>query len=118
MPNAIQGNYAEFRVKREDGESFVAAVGIIGESACCRLCRTRHNRHSFAVGALLRWYRSGVDVQTQLLFLATYMGHVSVLSTYYYLHFIEPLASLASARFARRYGSLVSPLHKPKGAHQ
>ena len=83
-----------------------------------RLPRTHDFRHSFAVGALLRWYRSGVDVQTQLPFLATYMGHVSVLSTYYYLHFIEPLASLASARFARRYGSLVSPLHKPKGAHQ
>ena len=45
------------------------------------------------------------------------MGHVSVLSTYYYLHFIEPLASLASARFAERYGSLVSHLHKLKGAH-
>jgi len=65
-------------------------------------------RHSFAVNALLRWYRSGVDVQTQLPLLAAYMGHASISSTAYYLHFIEPLRSLASTRFAERYGSLIT----------
>jgi hypothetical protein len=35
------------------------------------------------------------------------MGHVSVLSTYYYLSFIEPLATLASTSFAARYGGLI-----------
>jgi hypothetical protein len=47
MPNAIQEESAESRAGREDGESYVAGVGIIGESACWRLCRARHNRHSF-----------------------------------------------------------------------
>ena len=40
---------------------------------------------------LLRWYRQGLDVQTKLPLLATYMGHVSIVSTAYYLPFVEPL---------------------------
>jgi integrase len=80
-----------------------------------RLPRTHDARHSFAVNALLRWYRSGVDVQSKLPFLAAYMGHVSIVSTYHYLHFVEPLASQASARFAQCYGSLVNDLRKAKG---
>src|SRR2546429_2044558 len=62
--------------------------------------RTHDFRHGFALAALLRWYRAGVDVQTKLPSLATYMGHVSIVSTAYYLHFVEPLAAAASARFA------------------
>ena len=64
-------------------------------------------RHTFAVHALVRWYRTGADVQAKLPLLATYMGHVSIVSTAYYLTFIEPLRALASARFAHRYGALV-----------
>jgi integrase/recombinase XerD len=43
-----------------------------------RLPRLHDMRHSFAVNALLRWYRTGVDIQTKLPRLATYMGHVSI----------------------------------------
>jgi integrase len=64
-------------------------------------------RFSFAVNALLRWYRNGVDVQSRLPFLAAYMGHVSIVSTYHYLRFIAPLATLASSVFAASYGDLV-----------
>jgi integrase len=79
------------------------------------LPRIHDFRHSFAVNAMLRWYRSGVEVQSKLPFLSAYMGHVSIVSTYYYLHFIEPLGSLASARFASHYGALVSLPAKRKG---
>ena len=65
-------------------------------------------RHGFAVNALLRWYRAGVDVQAKLPFLATYMGHVSIVSTAYYLQFVEPLAAAASARFGDHCGDLVA----------
>ena len=40
------------------------------------LPRTHDFRHGFAHAVLLRWYRAGVDVQTKLPSLATYMGHV------------------------------------------
>jgi len=67
-------------------------------------------RHSFAVNALLRWYRAGANVEAKLPLLATYLGHGSALSTHYYLHFIEPLRTAANERFAKHYGGLVSPL--------
>lgn len=67
-------------------------------------------RHSFAVNALVRWYRADVDVRTKLPFLAAYLGHVSIFSTYYYLHFVEPLRALASQRFDDSYGGLIIPL--------
>jgi len=72
-----------------------------------RLPRTHDFRHSMAVNALLRWYRAGVDVHAKLPLLATYMGHVSILSTQHYLHFVDDLASSASARFAEHCGGLV-----------
>ena len=85
-------------------------VGMFGESARCRLCRYRHNRHSFAVNALMRWYREGADVETKLPLLATCLGHGSALSTHHYLHFIEPLRTATSERFAQHYGALINPL--------
>jgi integrase/recombinase XerD len=74
------------------------------------LPRIHDLRHSFAVNALLRWYRDGADVDAKLPLLATYLGHGSAVSTHYYLHFIEPLRTAASERFANRYGELVYPL--------
>lgn len=70
-------------------------------------------RHSFAVHALLRWYQAGEDVQAKLPLLAIYMGHVSIVSTQYYLKLTEPLVSAASERFAKRYASLIVPLPIP-----
>jgi integrase len=64
-------------------------------------------RHSFAVQALARWYRNDEDVQTHLPRLALYMGHVSIVSTAYYLHFIPEVAALASERFGRHYAHLL-----------
>jgi integrase len=63
-------------------------------------------RHTFAVHALLRWYRNGDDVQTKLPFLSIYMGHVSIVSTEYYLRYVEPLASSASNLFEKHYGGI------------
>ena len=73
-----------------------------------QLPRTHDFRHAFAVNALLRWYRAGLDVQAKLPFLAAYMGHVSIVSTAYYLQFVEPLADMASARFADHCGALIA----------
>lgn len=64
-------------------------------------------RHSFAVQALLRWYRDGADVQSCLPKLAMYMGHQSIVSTAYYLHWIPEVAQTASNQFERRFGHLI-----------
>lgn len=83
-----------------------------------RLPRIHDFRHAFAVNALLRWYRAGADVETKLPLLATYLGHGSALSTHHYLHFIEPLRTAASERFASHYGQLVAPMPVKKGARR
>lgn len=64
-------------------------------------------RHSFAVGALLRWYREGGDVQANLPKLAMYMGHVSAASTAYYLRHMPAVVEQASERFGRSYEQIV-----------
>jgi integrase len=71
--------------------------------------RLHDMRHSFAVNALLRWYRTGEDVQAKLPLLSTYLGHVSVVSTHYYLTFIEELRCEASTRFYQHCGNVVRP---------
>lgn len=80
-----------------------------------RLPRVHDLRHSFAVHALWRWYQTGVDVRSKLPLLATYMGHVSIHSTEYYLPFIEVLASEASERFAAHYSALITPWAEREG---
>jgi integrase len=74
--------------------------------------RVHDFRHSCAVNVLIRWYRAGLDVQAKLPLLATWLGHVSKFSTYYYLHFVEDLRSLANSRFTESYGSLVAPFEE------
>jgi integrase/recombinase XerD len=64
-------------------------------------------RHVFALQALLRWYRADLDVQSNLPKLAMYMGHVSIVSTAYYLKWIPEIAEAASARFERHCGRLL-----------
>lgn len=78
-------------------------------TATGKLPRLHDMRHAFAVRALIRWYKNGKDVQAKLPMLSTYMGHISIVSTQYYLHFIDELMGVASDRFVKRYSSLVTP---------
>jgi integrase/recombinase XerD len=55
-------------------------------------------RHRFAVNTLLQWYRSDTDVNRHLLELATYLGHVHVTDTYWYLSATPELLQLAARR--------------------
>ena len=55
-------------------QRFAQLAGIRPRSANCRP-RVHDLRHSFAVRTLLGWYRDGVDVQSRLPLLSTYMGH-------------------------------------------
>jgi len=82
------------------------AAGVRGWDG--RRPRIHDMRHSFAIQCLLRWYREGADVQSQLPKLAMYMGHVSIVSTAYYLRWIPELAQAASERFEASYGELVA----------
>jgi integrase/recombinase XerD len=82
---------------------FTRLVRIIGLKPRAARCRPRlHDlRHSFAVTALLDWYRAGVDVQARLPWLSTYMGHVEPSSTYHYLSAAPELLQLAARRLGQ-----------------
>lgn len=57
-------------------------------------------RHHFACANIMRWSEEGKDVQAMLPYLMRYMGHVSLESTYYYVHLIPdyfPQYSLAAS---------------------
>jgi site-specific recombinase XerD len=56
-------------------------------------------RHAFAVHRLVSWYRQGANVQKLLPQLATYLGHVNISSTQWYLTMTPELLSQASLRF-------------------
>jgi integrase len=61
--------------------------------------RLHHLRHSFAVGTLLRWYRSGINPQSRLIYLSAFLGHVSPESTAVYLKIVTELLYEANCRF-------------------
>ena len=69
-------------------------------------------RHSFAVGCLLRWYRQGVDPQTRLCQLSTFMGHVDPTSTAVYLTITPQLLAEANHRFENFARQLWSELSR------
>lgn len=60
-------------------------------------------RHRFAVETLLGWYRLGEDAQRLLPVLSTYLGHVHVSDTYWYLSAHPQLMRLAVDRMERRW---------------
>lgn len=60
--------------------------------------RVHDLRHTFAVTTLINWHRAGVNVQSHLPVLSTYLGHSSPEATYWYLQAVPELLGLAAAR--------------------
>jgi integrase/recombinase XerD len=61
-------------------------------------------RHRFAVTVLTQWYQAGIDPQRHMPVLSTFLGHVYVQGTYWYLSGAPELMTLAMARLERRWG--------------
>ncbi|WP_125617094.1 tyrosine-type recombinase/integrase [Specibacter cremeus] len=57
-------------------------------------------RHSFAVQTLIDAHRQGADVDARIAVLATYLGHVDPLNTYWYLSASPELMSVVRDRMA------------------
>ncbi len=95
------------------GRTFRHLFNILNfKTAAGSLPRLHDVRHSFGTHALLRWYHEGADVQAKLPYLSIYMGHVSIVSTQYYLRFIDEIVGSASERFAKNYSSMITVSHK------
>lgn len=94
---------------RQIWQHLCLSVGVVDERG--RPPRLHDMRHSFAINALQRWYAQGEDAQARLPHLAAYMGHVSPVSTYYYLQLTPQLRDAASQRFH----TLCAPLFQHGG---
>jgi len=64
--------------------------------------RLQDMRHRFAARTLIHWYRAGLDVERELPKLSTYLGHVHVNDTYWYLEAVPELLQLATERLIHR----------------
>ena len=58
-------------------------------------------RHRFAVQTLVRWHQAGIEVESRLPQLATYLGHARVSHTYWYLTATPELLQAAARRLDR-----------------
>jgi integrase/recombinase XerD len=83
----------------------VECAGIAPRSAHCRP-RIHDLRHSFAIRTMLDWYRAGVDVESRLPLLSTYLGHFAPSTTYWYLSAAPELFALVARRLERASGVL------------
>ena len=64
-------------------------------------------RHRFAIETLLRWYRNGEQVSRRMPVLSTYLGHVNVSGTYWYLDSTPELMAAASKLIEARWKGVV-----------
>jgi len=60
--------------------------------------RLQDIRHTFATRRLVEWYRAGLDVDRLMPRLATYLGHVHMAETYWYIQAVPELLRLATER--------------------
>ena len=63
--------------------------------------RIHDMRHSMVSHRMREWYRSGVNVQSKLPYLATYLGHKDIRSTLVYLNITPELLQEAAERFRK-----------------
>jgi integrase len=77
-------------------------IGIRSPGAHCGP-RLHDFRHRFAIETLLRWYRTGEDVERRLPVLSTYLGHAQVTDTYWYLSCTPELMAAAGKRLEQRW---------------
>ena len=76
-----------------------------------RLPRIHDFRHTFAVRRLLRWYDEDVDINRKIASLSSYLGHVKVSDTYWYLTAVPDLLAKPAARFEHFAGSIKARKH-------
>jgi len=65
-------------------------------------------RHGFAVLRLLSWYESDADLGAKLPLLATYLGHIGMVTSQVYLHMTRDLVGEVIRREMNHFGDLIT----------
>jgi len=77
---------------------FAAELRIIPRGGH-RYIRVHDLRHTFICRRLMLWQENGTDVDNAMMTLSTYVGHVNLGDTYWYLQAVPELMAVAGARF-------------------
>ncbi len=85
----------------------VLADAHIAKVSAGKGLRLHDLRHAYAVHRMVLWYEQGADLGAQLPILATYLGHVGLSSSQYYLRLTEDLLGGILNRYQARFGHLI-----------
>jgi integrase/recombinase XerD len=80
------------------GRHVIRRAGINKDSDRCGP-RFHSLRHTFVAHRMMVWYREGINPQSRLPYLATYLGHRDIHSTLVYLTITEDVLQQANPRF-------------------
>lgn len=95
------GNQLNLNAARRTFHQLLCQIGLHGHQKCHPHL---HNlRHRFAVKTLENWYRQGDHPERLLPVLSTYLGHVCIADTYWYLEASPGLMTEAMRRLERRW---------------
>ena len=92
------GEALGYRAVRRAWLRMTADVGIVPRGGH-RFIRIHDLRHTFICRRLMLWQTEGADIDNAMLALSTYVGHVNLGDTYWYLKDVPELMALAGGRF-------------------
>ncbi|MGC1650110.1 MAG: tyrosine-type recombinase/integrase [Candidatus Sulfotelmatobacter sp.] len=81
-------------------ERLRADLGWVSRGSC-PAPRIHDLRHSFICRRVMLWHQHGTDIDNAMLALSTYVGHVAVTYTYWYLTGVPELMAVAGQKFER-----------------
>jgi integrase/recombinase XerD len=96
----LTGEALAYREVLRGWKQLTLRLGIVprGEHSSVRL----HDlRHTFICRRLLEWQAHGTDIDGAMLMLSTYVGHVNLRDTYWYIEAVPELMALAGDRFEK-----------------
>jgi len=92
------GHALGYRAVRRAWLRLTTDVGIVPRGGH-RFIRIHDLRHTFICRRLMLWQTDGADIDNAMLALSTYVGHVNLGDTYWYLQAVPELMALAGDRF-------------------
>ena len=92
------GEALGYRAVRRAWLRLTGDLGIVPRGGH-RFIRIHDLRHTFICRRLMLWQENGTDVDNAMMALSTYVGHVNLGDTYWYLQAVPELIAVAGARF-------------------
>ncbi len=92
------GDALRYTAVRQAWMRLTADLGILPRGGH-RFLRIHDLRHTFICRRLMLWQAEGADIDNAMLALSTYVGHVNLGDTYWYLQAVPELMALAGDRF-------------------